>query len=383
NITVEVLDDSGIVTNTAEISGNEPDPNPDNDVDDADIIIGGADLRLSKTRTVSGTSVGDLVIYILTVTNDGPNATTGVVVTDRMPNTLTYSSSDPSKGTAIVASNGHVVWIVGDLAIGESATLEIIAQINGRSGSTTNIAEITNSGLPDPDSTPGNNQNGEDDQATSEGPRISNPDDNDEDETTETEIETTPEATSIPNEVESILTTTSNVLAEGIQSDTLAACNYDCVPFIFYHTNRTGDWEVFRLDTAVDADLQPEDTEDINLTQAEGYTDMAPSRSPNAEWIAYTSNRDGNWEIYVARTDGSEQRRITHNQIATDTDPIWGPNNWIVYESTRDGNWELYILDVLTGEEYRLTENAANDINATWAPSGDKLVFQSDRSGMW
>ncbi|MEL6527728.1 MAG: DPP IV N-terminal domain-containing protein, partial [Chloroflexota bacterium] len=168
-----------------------------------------------------------------------------------------------------------------------------------------------------------------------------------------------------------------------VKSDTLAACNYDCVPFIFYHTNRTGDWEVFRLDTAVDADLQPEDTEDINLTQAEGYTDMAPSRSPNAEWIAYTSNRDGNWEIYVARTDGSEQRRITHNQIATDTDPIWGPNNWIVYESTRDGNWELYILDVLTGEEYRLTENAANDINATWAPSGDKLVFQSDRSGMW
>ena len=369
NITAEVIDSSGVVTNTATISANEPDPNPGNNEDDAQIIIGGADLRLSKVRTVSGNRAGDIVVYILTVTNDGPNPTTGVVVTDRMPATLTYLSSTPSKGT--VLASGNVVWTVGDLAIGESASLEIISQINGTPGSTTNVAEITSSDLPDPDSVPGNNRNGEDDQATSEGVLIGNPVPVVRDDDMPSEAVTLPEGIA------------TDEGTNGINADGLTACNYDCVPFIFYHTNRTGDWEIFRLDTFADGQSGFDDSQHINLSQSEAYTDMAPSRSPDAEWIAYTSNRDGNWEIYVARTDGSEQRRVTHNQIATDTDPIWGPNNWIVYESTRDGNWELYLLDVLTGEEYRLTENEANDINASWAPSGDKLVFQSDRSGTW
>ncbi len=182
--------------------------------------------------------------------------------------------------------------------------------------------------------------------------------------------------------------TTTNVVIEPESivefNKDVPVCNAVCIPFEIYHTNETGDWKIFRLDHDVAGD--PART---NLSYGAG-DDMAPSLSPNGDWIVFTSNRDsvdnvGNWEIYIASTTGNPDsvRRITFNHHATDTDPVWGPNQFIVYESSRDGNWELYIFDVITGSEYRLTDHQAQDINPAWSPDGSKVVFQSDRDGFW
>lgn len=161
-----------------------------------------------------------------------------------------------------------------------------------------------------------------------------------------------------------------------------ATCSRGCVDVQIYHTNRNGNWDIYRL---VD---EPDGTPDadVNLTETEGdFDDMAPSRSPNAEWIVFTSNRDGNWELYLTPTNGNtdQTRRLTYNELAIDTDPVWGPNNFVVFETNRNGNWDLYLLDMTTGEFYQLTSNEGNDINPSWSNEGDKLVFQSDRSGQW
>ncbi len=158
------------------------------------------------------------------------------------------------------------------------------------------------------------------------------------------------------------------------------ACPRACVDWQLYHTNETGDWEIFRL-----GNLSDRPAVSPNLSQGEGYDDTAPTRSPNAEWIVFASNRDGNWELYAAPTDGdsSRTRRLTYNAVAIDTDPVWGPNNYVVFETNRDGNWELYLLDMIVGTTFRLTNNPANDVNAYWSPDGTKLLFQSDRSGLW
>src|SRR5690606_13516314 len=157
-----------------------------------------------------------------------------------------------------------------------------------------------------------------------------------------------------------------------------AACSARCVNWMLYHTNQTGDWEIFRLG----------DTEGIisaNLSQGEGANDMAPTRSPNAEWVVFASDRDGNWELYLAPSNGDSSliRRLTFNTIAIDTDPVWGPGNYVVFESTRSGNWDLFLMDMTSGRVRQITDNEASDINAYWSPDGSKLVFQSDRSGKW
>ena len=154
-----------------------------------------------------------------------------------------------------------------------------------------------------------------------------------------------------------------------------------CVDWLVYHTNRTGDWEIFRL-----GELPGNPDADPNISQGVGERvyDVAPSRSPDMQWVTFASTRDGNWEIYIAAVDGSLIQRVTYNVSAIDIDPVWSPTgSYIAYESARDGNWEIYMVNVLTGEETRLTDDPANDINPFWSPDGTRLVFQSDRDGLW
>ena len=55
------------------------------------------------------------------------------------------------------------------------------------------------------------------------------------------------------------------------------------------------------------------------------YSDSLISWSPDGTKLAFTSNRDGNWEIYVMNAqDGSNQTNLTMNP-AFDFDPTWSP----------------------------------------------------------
>lgn len=159
-------------------------------------------------------------------------------------------------------------------------------------------------------------------------------------------------------------------------------CVAGCPEVLVYHTFITGDWEIFRLDAPFE-----NQTNSTNLSHGvgQGITDAYPSLSPNKQWMAFSSLRDGNWEVYIASTDGdpSKLQRITYNTVARDIDPVWGPNNFVVFESTRSGAWDLFLLDVTTGSVRQLTEESGNNQDAYWSPDGTHIVFSSDREGLW
>ena len=52
--------------------------------------------------------------------------------------------------------------------------------------------------------------------------------------------------------------------------------------------------------------------------------DGVPAWSSDGSRIAFMSDRDGNWEIYVMNADGSDQARLTDNP-ADDGIPAWAP----------------------------------------------------------
>ena len=61
----------------------------------------------------------------------------------------------------------------------------------------------------------------------------------------------------------------------------------------------------------------------------DGLNNLAPSFSPDGNWITFMSYRDHpqqalGCEIYIMRVDGSDVRRLTDNDIC-DWQPRWGP----------------------------------------------------------
>ncbi len=106
----------------------------------------------------------------------------------------------------------------------------------------------------------------------------------------------------------------------------------------------------------------------------------ATEASPALARIAFTSERDGNKEIYVMDADGSNPTRITNN-TGDDSWPDWSPDgSKIAFVSYRRGGPEIYVMYADSSDQTRLTDNTI-DLRPAWSPDGNKIAFVSDRDG--
>jgi len=111
-------------------------------------------------------------------------------------------------------------------------------------------------------------------------------------------------------------------------------------------------------------------------------SDSDPSWSPDANWIALVSDRDGNFEIYKMRADGSQVTRLT-NDPAWDRSPAWSPDGqWIAFGSRQDGEDSVYSMRVDGSEVTRLAGSAIAD-HTCWSPDGQWIAFISFRDASW
>ena len=84
--------------------------------------------------------------------------------------------------------------------------------------------------------------------------------------------------------------------------------------------------------------------------------------------IVFTSYRNGNMDIYVMNSDGSNETRLTNNP-AWDGCLSWSPDGKkIAFASYRDGNDEIYVMNLDGSEQINLTNNPAYDGYPNWSP---------------
>ncbi len=117
-----------------------------------------------------------------------------------------------------------------------------------------------------------------------------------------------------------------------------------------------------------------------NLTDS-ATNDVCPAWSPDGQYVAFQSDRDGNCEIYVMEADGSDPRNLTNHE-GNDFLPAWSPDgSTIAFDSDRDANREIYLMGAGGSNLRRLTDREGMDGLPTWSPDGRYIAFQSDRGG--
>ena len=115
--------------------------------------------------------------------------------------------------------------------------------------------------------------------------------------------------------------------------------------------------------------------------------------------ILFVSDRDWNSEIYVMDIDGNNPRNLTNNP-KTDINPSWSPDKQqIVFQRSSNakgggddddaggkdkkegGNNDIYVMDKEGKNLRQLTDHPSDDRHPTWSPDSKQIAFISDRDG--
>lgn len=127
---------------------------------------------------------------------------------------------------------------------------------------------------------------------------------------------------------------------------------------------------------------QPESLPLTRLTSGP-WDDITPALSPDGKQLAFASNRNGYWDLYLLELASGDITRLT-DSLEYDASPSWSPDGvWLAYESYVKDNLEIFIRPV-SGDQpaMQLTDNPAADFSPAWAPApGRKIAFVSTRTG--
>lgn len=140
---------------------------------------------------------------------------------------------------------------------------------------------------------------------------------------------------------------------------------------------------VLRVATPTSKGLAILDVDSGRLTPlTSNAVDNLPKWSPKGDVIAFTSNRDGDWEIYTIRPDGTGLTRLT-NTPGNDAHAAWSPDGqWLAFSSARGGfkdemarggggqpATDIFVMRPDGSDVRRLTDDAAEEGTAAFAPT--------------
>jgi TolB protein len=103
--------------------------------------------------------------------------------------------------------------------------------------------------------------------------------------------------------------------------------------------------------------------------------------SPAGDQIAFASDSDGDFDIYIVSLSGGLPQLLTRND-AEDRDPAWSPDGRAIAfasDQLTPGELEVWRMTPQGGDLKQLTENVNSSFSPAWSPDGQSIVFLSNR----
>ncbi|MBN1858113.1 PD40 domain-containing protein [Candidatus Bipolaricaulota bacterium] len=112
--------------------------------------------------------------------------------------------------------------------------------------------------------------------------------------------------------------------------------------------------------------------------------DMRPAWFPDGTGLLFSSDRDGNHEIYEIRVDGTGLTRLTSTPLH-ELFPRLSPDGTSIVYTLGDfvgRRFEVHVMSVDRLHDQALTSGThVSGEDPVWTGDGEKIVFQSDRTG--
>jgi TolB protein len=109
-------------------------------------------------------------------------------------------------------------------------------------------------------------------------------------------------------------------------------------------------------------------------------TNAYPALSPDASKMAYMSNADGDFDIYILHLNERVLGKLTDTQDRDGT-PVWSPDgSQIAFQTFRDGHSQIYTMAADGHNQLNISRSESNDEHPFWSADGNRILFCSDRT---
>jgi Tol biopolymer transport system component len=141
---------------------------------------------------------------------------------------------------------------------------------------------------------------------------------------------------------------------------------------IAFTSARDGDYDIYIMNV---------DGSDLRQLTNDPGTEGYAARSPDGAKIAFYAYDDlTTWSIYVMDADGSNRQRLTNREGVWDSAPVWSPDGTqIVFGREQDDNGEIWVMNADGSNQKKLEDVSGG--GPRWSPDGTQIIFASETIG--
>jgi len=141
---------------------------------------------------------------------------------------------------------------------------------------------------------------------------------------------------------------------------------------VLFTSDRDGNTEIYRM--------LPDGREQVRLTITGDAGEADAAGSPDGRWIAYTrAGAGGGSHLWLMSRDGRNPRQLTTG-TGQDSHPTWSSDGTrLAFSRTEGGAADIYVLRLADGSLTQLTTDGAANLAPDWSWANSRIAFQSGR----
>ncbi|MBN2304233.1 MAG: protein kinase [Anaerolineae bacterium] len=116
-----------------------------------------------------------------------------------------------------------------------------------------------------------------------------------------------------------------------------------------------------------------------SITSMSG-AERGPSWSPDGTKIAYygAASPEGPFDIFITDLDGTNSHNLTQTDTVDERYPTWSPDGkQLAFHSDAGGDWDIYIINADGSGLHAITENDVDDLGPDWSPEGTQIAYHT------